>query len=215
MNQMMKSELYTLQEIIDSFLLLYTPEMPCQKGLDADWFTKLIDSRNLTYHRYTLDASITDNDIKDYVNSLMTMVYDRHAYDIVYRYDSPATDADHDLDVFDRVAVLQKFINVINFTLPKYVPMIISYKKASADPIAPIKSESTGETKFNDTPQNVGDYGDEDHTTNISNSKSETSVDTGSLMERLSALYKDYKSIVLEWSNEFNQLFFKEEQFYE
>ena len=97
--------------------------------------------------------------------------------------------------------------------MPKYIVLLRQFKTSSGDPIAPIKSESKGKTSFNDTPQNIGDWGDEDHTTNISSSESETTADTGSLMERLSALYKDYKSIVLEWSNEFNQLFFKEEQF--
>ena len=209
----MKSEIYTYQDILNMFPAR-APSYPNQTGLDAEWFTKLLGDLSLQYRKYAVDGTTyTDSDVKAIVNSVMTLVYDRHAEDYVLRIDSCFQDADHVLTQADVRRVISKIVNILNLTLPKYLPLLKSYKSASVDPIAPIKSETIGQSRFNDTPQNAGVFGDEDHTTNISNSKSESSVDTGSLMERLSALYKDYKSIVLEWSNEFNRVFFKEEQF--
>lgn len=215
MERMMKSELYTFQEILNICPISAVPSGACLSTNDEEWFTKMLSYAGLEYQRYGLDSTITDADIKAIINSLINIVYDRHASDYVYRADSPALEADHVLDIQDLKKVFIKVINIINITLSKYLPMLTAFKTSSANPIAPIKSKSTGESRFNDTPQDIGDFGDEDHTTNISNSISESEVDTGSIVERLSDLFKNYKSIVLEWSNEFNQLFFKEEQFYE
>ena len=43
-------------------------------------------------------------------------------------------------------------------------------------------------------------------------STSESEVDSGSIMSRLDELFKNFKPIMLDWSNEFNSLFLKEEQ---
>lgn len=207
----MKIEYFSYQEVLNVFPAR-APLNPYQKSLTSTWFTDLLDDLSLTYQRYALSNTITDNDIKAIVNSLMINVYDRHAEDIIFSHISQDWDSDYTLTQADVRKSISKVLAVLNLTLPKYIPMLKAFTSASTDPIAPAKSESSGETKFNDTPQNIGDYGDEDHTTNISNTKSESIVDTGSLMERLSSMFKDYKSIILEWSNEFNQCFVKEEQ---
>lgn len=207
----LKIEDYTFQEILNVFPT-HAPEYPHDSSMDAEWFTKYLADIGMNYNVFGLSSEITAVEIKKLVNAVMTMVYDRHAYDYVHKYVSEITEPDHTLNSDDVDKVFYKILNILDLTLPKYIPLFKEFEKASSDPIAPIKSESSGETRFNDTPQNIGDFGDEDHTTNISNSKSESSVDTGSLMERLSALYKDFRSIILEWSNEFNQLFLKEEQ---
>ncbi len=103
-------------------------------------------------------------------------------------------------------------INVLNNTLPRYCPLLQQNEIYSTDPVAPIGSKTTGRTRFNDTPQDEGEYNDEEHASNVSKSISETEVDSGSIMERLNEMFKNFRSIILEWSNEFNQIFLKEEQ---
>ena len=208
---LMKSELFTYQEVLNVFPVR-APLYPNQKNLSSTWFTDLLDDLSIQYRKYAVDASFTDADVKGIVNSLMTNVYDRHAEDFVLRHDEAINSEDYQLTQSDVRKTMSKLVNILNLTMPKYLVLLKQFKTASGDPIAPIKSESSAETRFNDTPQNLGDWGDADHTTNVSDTKSESIVDTGSLMERLSALYKDYKSIVLEWSNEFNRVFFKEGQ---
>lgn len=210
----MKTEFFTYQEVLDVYPLR-APSNPYQSGLSAEWFSNLLGDLSLQYTRYGISSTITDLTIKAIVNALMTNVYDRHAEDYIFHYDSLVTEANHTLTSSDVKKAISKILGVLNLTLPKYISLFQQYETASENPIAPAKSESSGETRFNDTPQNIGEFGDEDHTTNISNSKSESKVDTGSLMERLTAMFKDFKSIILEWSNEFNQLFIKEVQIYE
>lgn len=209
---LMKSEFFTYQEILN--LLTGHPTMPNQKELSATWFSTIIDALSMKWNILCLHNSLA-NDISGIINSLMTIVYDRHASDYVFRADYDFNE-DYTLSLDDVKKVLSKIINVINLTAPKYIPLFIKYQEASKDPIGAIKSTTTGKTQFNDTPQNVEeDWGNASHRTNISASESETSVDVGTLMERLASMYKEYKSIVLEWSNEFNQCFIKEEQLYD
>lgn len=207
-----QSEFFTYQEILN--LCTGHPTSPNQKELSATWFSTIIDALGKKWNILCLHSSY-DTNISAILNALMTIVYDRHADDYVFRaeYDFNET---YTLSLDDVKKVMTKIINVINLTAPKYIPLFTHYKEASIDPIAPIKSTSKGTTHFNDTPQNdIEEWDEEDHVTNMSGSESETSVDVGTLMERLASMYKDFKSIVLEWSNEFNQIFIKEEQIYE
>lgn len=93
-------------------------------------------------------------------------------------------------------------------------------------------SNSSGQTRNNDTPQNSGNFDDDEHTSSLTDSTDESSgnssgsndgdfttsttrsssTNIGTLMSRLDEMYKGFRSIILEWSNEFNQLFLKEEQ---
>ena len=202
---------FSYQELLDGARVegISFPIYPHDKDASSNWFTALVDDYEFILNIYGLDSTFTD--INDIVNILMNIVYDRHAKDYIAWHNEIYDDPTHE-EALMRIQALDKLIDVINLTAPKYIVLLKQFKKYSADPTAPITSETSGETKFNDTPQNIGDYGDDDHTTNISNSKSESKVDTGSIMERLSSMYKDFKSIILEWSNEFNKCFIKEEQ---
>ena len=206
---------YKYQELLDVVNIdgVSMPRFPHDSEMSSNWFTALIEAGELEVAVYTLSEFFTDELLNDIINALMGIVYNRHAEDYIAWVDG----TDDESEDMNRAMyqALSKLINIIDLTLPKYTPILQQNEIYSTAPIGPISSSSTGETKFNDTPQNIGEYGDIDHTTNISNSKSESLVDTGSIMERLSALYKDFKSIILEWSNEFNQLFLKEGQIYE
>lgn len=192
------------------------PTYPNQNQLSGTWFTDLFTAYDITLNESLvgLDSSFTWQDIVETFNIVMTFVYNRHAEDIIFQHEQLCfgmEEPSYTLTTNDIRKALSKLINVLDLTIPKYIPLLKQYKSASINPIASIKSTSKGKTSFNDTPQNIGDWGDEDHTSNISSSESETEVDVGSLMERLDSM-KEYKSVILEWSNEFNQVFIKEEQ---
>lgn len=211
MNDILK-KYYNYQELIDNVTISGTqmPRFPNDVSMSVDWFTKLVAALGLTYRVYNLGTSFTDAIIKDLVNAVMTIVYNRHAEDFIVWVEPTANDF-YDETIASNKA-FSKLINVIDLTLPKYAPLLTQFAKYSDDPLAPITSTTTGRTRFNDTPQDDGDFNDEDHATNVSDSSSQTDVDVGSIMTRLGELFKNFESIILRWSNEFNSLFFKEEQ---
>ena len=209
------TEYFTYQEILKYIKEEHNknvPSFPSDKDIEASWFSTILTEFDMKLSPTALANSIANIDSD--INVLMFIVYNRHNEDIVFIGEKTIyemEDPSYTLEDKDIRKVLSKLVNIIDLTMPKYIPLLRQYQSASSDPIASIKSTSKGKTAFNDTPQNIGDWEDEDHTTNISTSESETSVDVGTLMERLDSM-KNYKSIILEWSNEFNQCFIKEEQ---
>lgn len=58
-------------------------------------------------------------------------------------------------------------------------------------------------SKFNDTPQNEGDFSDDTHTTTITTG--ESSSDGGTLLSRLNEVEDNLKRLYEDWSNEFRK----------
>lgn len=181
----------------------------------STWFKSILTEFGLEYNTATINSSISSATIEAIIKQLMNNVLDRHLYDYIF-YKDGEYDEEINLTQEDYRNIFGKLLNVLDLTLPKYLPLFIQNKEYSSNPVAPIKSESKGRTRFNDTPQtefvDEEEINDESHATNVSESSSESSVDTGSIVERLDEAFKNWRSIILEWSNEFNQCFLKEEQ---
>ena len=64
-----------------------------------------------------------------------------------------------------------------------------------------VKSAST--SRFNDTPQNSGDFSDDPHTSNITTT--ENSSNAGTMMQRLNEIEDRIKQLYLDWSDEFRK----------
>lgn len=108
----------------------------------------------------------------------------------------------------DKKYIWSQFIGMFNLTAPRYMPLLESYKANESNPIAKIKSSTTGVNRFNDTPQDEGDFANDEHTTNISQNNVEVETDSGSVANRLDELYKNWRSVLRDWTNEFRCLFY-------
>ena len=64
-----------------------------------------------------------------------------------------------------------------------------------------VKSASI--SRFNDTPQNSGDFSDDNHTSTIT--KTENSSNVGTMMARLNEIEDNIKQLYIDWSNEFRK----------
>ena len=64
-----------------------------------------------------------------------------------------------------------------------------------------VKSASI--SRFNDTPQNSGDFSDDPHTSNITTT--ENSSNAGTMMQRLNEIEDNIKQLYMDWSNEFRK----------
>ena len=205
-----KISYFTLQEVLDLFPS-FRPASPHDKTFADDWFSKILDASNLELAIYGISEFIADDTIKDVIDALMTIVYQRHSEDFIY-WEKTLADVYPSLDVAYFEKYIRTLLNIIELTTPKYLPLLQDQEYYSYAPTSPLKSKTTGRTRFNDTPQNMGDFNDEEHATNVSKSVNESEVDSGSIVSRLDEAFKNWRSIILEWSNEFNQAFLKEEQ---
>ena len=64
-----------------------------------------------------------------------------------------------------------------------------------------VKSSSVA--RFNDTPQNSGDFSDDQHTSNITTTTSSSNV--GTMMQRLNEIEDNIKQLYIDWSDEFRK----------
>lgn len=62
---------------------------------------------------------------------------------------------------------------------------------------------SSGVSKFNDTPQNSGNFSDDEHNTTVTTT--ESSTDGGTLLSRLNEIEDNLKRLYDNWSNEFRK----------
>lgn len=143
---------------------------------------------------------------------LMRVVFDRYfSYDFakkVYEHSNPISIYDVAWTYDDLRKRWIQFVNVINVTAPRYLPLLIQYTGNAVNPVAKAQSTTTGKSRFNDTPQNGGDWSSDEHTSTITQNEVVVEADTGSIVERLNAMWTNWRSIILEWSNEFRGLFF-------
>lgn len=83
----------------------------------------------------------------------------------------------------------------------KYSMLIQNLTANKAKLLDDVKSSSIA--RFNDTPQNSGDFSDDPHTSNIT--ITENSSNAGTMMQRLNEIEDKIKQLYLDWSDEFRK----------
>lgn len=179
---------------------------------DSDWYPNTSDdmlfSDIMTTYGFVIENSSSDN--LTILYQLMRMNYARFYDSYVFRKKISIYDDEDDITITsaELKEIWRRFINVFNITAPRYIPLLEQFEANKSDPIGQISSTSSGTTRFNDTPQNGGDYSDDEYTSHITQTSATTSTDAGSIMDRLDALYKNWRSILRDWTNEFKGLFY-------
>ena len=83
----------------------------------------------------------------------------------------------------------------------KYSLLIQNLKANKNKLLDDVKSASI--SRFNDTPQNSGDFSDDNHTSTVT--KTENSSNVGTMMARLNEIEDNIKQLYIDWSNEFRK----------
>ena len=83
----------------------------------------------------------------------------------------------------------------------KYSLLIQNLENNKAKLLDDVKSSSVA--RFNDTPQNSGDFSDDNHTSTVT--KTENSSNVGTMMQRLNEIEDNIKQLYIDWSDEFRK----------
>lgn len=86
-------------------------------------------------------------------------------------------------------------------SMEKYGLLIQNLELNKSKLLNDVKSESIA--RFNDTPQNSGDFSDDNHTSNITTTTNSSNV--GTMMQRLNEIEDNIKQLYLDWSDEFRK----------
>ena len=105
---------------------------------------------------------------------------------------------------------IAKMLNLIEMTAPRYLAILKVYDDNKNNLMNPVSIVSEGISRFNDTPQDEGDFANDEHTTNLTQDHRETSNDIDTIMGRIKEIESNYNNVLLDWSNEFERLFIEE-----
>lgn len=86
-------------------------------------------------------------------------------------------------------------------SMDKYSLLIQNLELNKSKLLNDVKSSSIA--RFNDTPQNSGDFSDDNHTSNITTTTNSSNV--GTMMQRLNEIEDNIKQLYLDWSDEFRK----------
>lgn len=112
-------------------------------------------------------------------------------------------DSDEDEDLVQKFA-RTKVGNIFAWwksSMEKYGLLIHNLENNKNKLLDDVKSSST--SRFNDTPQNSGDFSDDAHTSTVT--KTENSSNVGTMMARLNEIEDNIKQLYIDWSNEFRK----------
>ena len=115
-----------------------------------------------------------------------------------------------EFSVDERNKFIAKLLNVLEMTSPRYLKLLEVYTGADASLMSPVEVSTSGITRFNDTPQDEGNFANDEHTTNLTEDSRTTSNDLDTKMGRIREIESSYNNLLLNWSNEFEGLFIEE-----
>lgn len=157
-------------------------------------------------------------------DELLFLIYNRYYDEYIFssekNYENEA-DKSELQELFKKF--MSKFMNILQFTYPKYSVLLKGYEDEENKLLGMLKRNShiegsgtgTSKRRDNDTPQDSGTFEDNLHTSfftqgddsNEMESDTTEEWDNEPLMDRLKRIQDSYKSIMLDWVNEFEILF--------
>lgn len=100
-----------------------------------------------------------------------------------------------------------KLINTIERTKDYYLTLLNIYNNQKNNLLNQVKSISTNTTRFNDTPQNGGEFEDDRHTSEFTKVNNSIESDVNTMMYRINEIQKLYRNVMKDWIDEFEKLF--------
>ena len=98
---------------------------------------------------------------------------------------------------------MTRYVARLKFTFERYKTLLDIYAAQKANLLNAVKASNT--IRFNDTPQNGGEFTADLYTTTFTKTESQTDVNT--LMARIDEIDKAYQNVYGNWAKEFSELF--------
>lgn len=188
---------YTFQEVMNN-------ANPYQaEGDNINWYGMLKNSLpNAPLYKETGTPPVES--LKDYIAEVLENTFSRFRKHYIYWSDKDTLDED---DYFE---IVLKIANILINTYDKYAPLMKYYSEKRDSLMAMIQSETNGAIRYNDTPQNGGDFSNDAHTTNYTGSRTVNKTEGDTPINRLVEIKNKLSSILFEWSNEFDRIMLEE-----
>ena len=206
--------MYQLKEVIKYGLSqlspAYTADYP---KADTTIFTRAIFASYGVNAPSTsiIPAKYLDETHVDLINGIIERYWDEYVFESEEDMDDPLNILSYPDILYKVRRLFGKLIDLINFTYPKYAAILSSYDSKKTHLLDQMnKSISGNDTRRdNDTPQDGGEFDDDNHTSFISQGEvsNEENWDDTPIIERLDKISKLYEQTKRKWLDEFKDLF--------
>ena len=189
---------YTWAELIEH---AYTECDPVNQTSFFDVFENDLPTSNFVFK----SASA----LKDHLEDLFNLLYKRYSDWNCLRLKGEPSPLEID-GAYQRF--LLKLSNVTEMTYDKYVTRLDIFAAKKNSLMAQVQAGTIAKTGYNDTPQNESSGGFEDatHRTTFTKVDSQSLTDGATPIERIDEIDRKIKNIMLEWCEEYRQLFWED-----
>lgn len=147
--------------------------------------------------------------LKDHLEDLFNLLYNRYSEWFCARIRGV-------FNATDEQAALKKLMlkvnNITQMTYDKYATRLDIFTAKKASLMGQVQAGTIAKTSYNDTPQNESSGGFEDatHRTTFTKVDSQSLTDGATPIERIDEIDRKIKNIMLEWCEEYRQLFWED-----
>ena len=138
----------------------------------------------------------TNSAIKAAAVEVLNMFGQRYGEHYICAFAEDAT-SDEKADKVEEVLYL--ICGALSASYERYEPVLTAFRSKESALMGQISSSSTALARFNDTPQDSGEFSDDAHTTNITQSEGTTLTDGMTPAQRLVEIRRAWRSIMAEW----------------
>ena len=166
-----------------------------------------------TYSFIAVDAS-DNRTVKPNATKLLSALFNRYE-----RHIATITKDPHDADAATREGTLgvacYRFVlglfSTLSLTFPRYDAILAAYAAEEGHLLDAVRLGAESLTRFNDAPQNSGDYSGDTYASNYTVSQGSQESDHGTPIERLREIEAKYNDVIRDWLAEFANMFILEE----
>lgn len=159
-----------------------------------------LNALNIVYY----DNASSTWKLKENVDKVLNLIFNRFKFSYCVSIIESASEEEK---IFEAKKFLNNFLNILDMTSPYYLTLLNAYKSKENNLLDGLTTEANSLARFNDTPQNEGDFASDSHTTSINEVEATTTSDNKDVIEKLKSLKDSYKNLLLERSSEFERLF--------
>jgi len=173
-----------------------------------DYYTEFFNEYNVSFPNNIREIQGQDIRLVDDVERLFDYVYARY-----WKHYVGYTKEDEDLNLYTNENIREffyKLLNIASFTYDKYKDLLGYWANLKTKLMSGIKQTTTGQIRFNDTPQDISAVSDDKFASNITKSTQEAESSANTPVERLKEINDKIVNIYLEWTNEFDKIFIEE-----
>lgn len=147
--------------------------------------------------------------LKDNLESLFNLLFNRYSEWSCVRIRGVF---DATIEAKELKKFMLKLNNIVEMTYDKYVTRLDIFTTNKSNLMGQVRAGTIAKTSYNDTPQNESSGGFEDatHRTTFTKVDSQSLTDGATPIERIDEIDRKIKNIMLEWCEEFSQLFWED-----